>query len=866
MQNDLSTAPPTLASNLKLRAWLLRWGDLAIVLALALLPLVFFARIALVESTFYLLDVQGYFFPYHVAPVHMLAQGQAPLWNPYAFSGIPLIGDGQTALFYPPSWLFFVLPGAAALNYDILAQFSIAGVSFYLFARELRLWRAPALLGALAYMFGGFMTARVVHLSIMSGAALIPLLFFCVERALRTQSLRSFALAAVAVALQTVAGHPQIPVYTALALGLYVLVRAVERAVAGARWRALLLPLQLASIYVLGYGLAAIQLAPWVELAQQSPRAANASFDFVFSGSMFGSDWLLFLFPYLYGALERGPYAVQPMHIYTGIRVWEHLAYVGILPLALAAVGLLELLGGWRVRDARPAAVDKEPGLRDEDRTKRTTTRQYLAIPAPRYPSPGIHRWFTTLYFALLLLLSLLIAAGQHGPLADLIYATPGIGKLRAVERFVALAAFALTVLAALGVQRLVEPHGLRTRWMRLAVGVVALTTALIPYYVLALLHRPSVQSALALKPEDVQNMTLSQANAAVPLLLACASAALLAWWAWRRPGLSAAAIAVGLVLVDLATFAPHFNPTTDPQIYHTEPQVLSVFKNETEPFRKATYVTDIALDTRTAQEALAVSWGLVYGVEDINGFNSLQPRRYTDYVFGPDVEDVSYGYLLRKQLYASQSSILSSLNVKYLLAPAGVDPPITSSLTDLPASLDPLIGSNFRLIFTNERVRVYENTKAYPRAYFVDRVRLESDPRTVLATVTADGFDGRHEALVETDTLPPIAPVGATRTDSVTWVQHTPNRLILSTSTATPRFLVLSEMYFPGWRAYVDGVETPIYRTNYLFRGVEVPAGGHTVEFVYRPNSVLLGAAISLVSLALVAGLLVAERRRSRR
>ncbi len=72
------------------------------------------------------------------------------------------------------------------------------------------------------------------------------------------------------------------------------------------------------------------------------------------------------------------------------------------------------------------------------------------------------------------------------------------------------------------------------------------------------------------------------------------------------------------------------------------------------------------------------------------------------------------------------------------------------------------------------------------------------------------------------------------------------PNRLALACASATPRFLVLSEMYLPGWTAAVDGAATPIYRTNYLFRGVVVPAGQHTVTFDYRPGSVLVGAAMS--------------------
>src|SRR5690242_4000423 len=96
-------------------------------LLLAVLPFVLFAPIALVRRAFSSMDVQAYFFPYHVLPARIISEGHLPLWNPYVFSGMPLLGDGQTALFYPPNWLFFFLPGVAALNYDLLLHFSIAG-------------------------------------------------------------------------------------------------------------------------------------------------------------------------------------------------------------------------------------------------------------------------------------------------------------------------------------------------------------------------------------------------------------------------------------------------------------------------------------------------------------------------------------------------------------------------------------------------------------------------------------------------------------------------------------------------------------------------------------------------------------------
>ncbi|HEX9373331.1 MAG TPA: hypothetical protein VF897_20125, partial [Roseiflexaceae bacterium] len=168
----LTIPRPTIGAR-RLADALWPWRGRLAVAALLLLPLLVFLPAALLRGVFYVHDVQYYFYPYHALLAELMRNGELPLWNRYAFSGIPLLGDGQTALFYPPSWLFFALPGGAALNYDVLLQFSIAGAGMYLFARSRGLWRLPALVGAVAYMFCGFLTARVVHLSILSGAALL---------------------------------------------------------------------------------------------------------------------------------------------------------------------------------------------------------------------------------------------------------------------------------------------------------------------------------------------------------------------------------------------------------------------------------------------------------------------------------------------------------------------------------------------------------------------------------------------------------------------------------------------------------------------------------------------------------------------
>ncbi len=770
----------------------------AIPLVLTLLPFLLFLPLALGQRTFFVHDLQYYFYPYHIVSANILRGGSLPLWNPYAFSGIPLIGDGQTAMFYPPNWLFFLFPGALALSYAVLLQFSITGVGTYFCARHFGLGALPALIAALAYMFSGFLTARIVHLSIMSGAALLPLLVWLADRALTLRTARAFVAAAAGAALHAFSGHPQIPVYTALGLGLLALVRAAE----SGRWRSFLtLPLRLAGIYVFGYALAAVQLAPWIELGLASPRAAGATFEFVMGTGAHGPDWLLFLFPFIYGQIEPHLFGTVPMGISAAVRAWEHSAYVGILPLALAPLGVALLLAS-------------------------TLRRQFST------------RWYTLLWLLLLALAGVIIGAGKYSPLAGLVYATPVLGKLRDVERALVLVSFALVLFAAFGLQWLIEA---RSAGARVIAGLSAALVVLVPAFWLWFAGRPDVRPILGVEPAMLHHLLESRPSAYVPLALALASGALLGFWALRRPGPRTLALAALLLLADMGVYAASYQPLMNAAQFERPPAVLSALGGDGQPFRKATFLSGSNdMTPGAAQETLAVSWAMAFGVEDINGFNSLQPRRYTDYLYGPQVGDVSYGYLGNPALLQPNSPILPSLNVRYLLVPVNMQ--------------QPLVGPQFRQIYRSREVRVFENTLVWPRAFFAGSARSENDPAAVLSAVTAPGFDARQTSLVE-GALPPDLATGA-GTSSASVTSQSPNRLEIAASTDAPRLLVVSEMFFAGWRATIDGAEVPILRANYLFRGVVVPPGAHTVVFEYRPLVAMFGAALSLVALVVGAWL----------
>jgi hypothetical protein len=173
---------------------------------------------------------------------------------------------------------------------------------------------------------------------------------------------------------------------------------------------------------------------------------------------------------------------------------------------------------------------------------------------------------------------------------------------------------------------------------------------------------------------------------------------------------------------------------------------------------------------------------------------------------------------------------------------------------TDTPAKMFDLLNIRFVTVTdsVNRRLQMRERSSYLARAHMVYDVRSVHSDDELLALLKAPEFNPRVTALVEGDLPHPLSA----GTDSLpAWkadiAAYQPNSIRINVSTDREGMLVLSEMFYPGWNAYIDGLPTQVYRTDFNLRGIVVPAGTREVEFRFESASFRHGLWISLATLA---------------
>jgi hypothetical protein len=160
-----------------------------------------------------------------------------------------------------------------------------------------------------------------------------------------------------------------------------------------------------------------------------------------------------------------------------------------------------------------------------------------------------------------------------------------------------------------------------------------------------------------------------------------------------------------------------------------------------------------------------------------------------------------------------------------------------------------------YRVAYQDSDVVVYENPAAYPRAFVVPEAVLAPDGVAAMARLREGPLDPRSQVVVESPPEGGLGPFGGTPAQDAAIVAEGNAVVDVQADAPAGGFLVLTDPYYPGWRAFVDGEEAPILRADYLFRAVALTPGSHVVRFTFAPTSFERGVTMSLAGLVIALG-----------
>jgi hypothetical protein len=805
-------------------------------------PLVLLAPVWLAGKAMFWGTPSLQFVPWWYSAWEMLRSGHLPLWNPQAGMGAPLLANYQVGLFYPPNWFYFLLAAlgglpAMAWGQAIMVALHLgwAGIGMARLARRLGLGRSAQTVSGLAFGLSTYLVGRAAFLSVMSAVAWLPWILLYSREIARPGMKRRDGLALVICAtFQLLAGHAQTTWYTFLLAAVWTAVwgwlftgriRENElpaspgsRAVAALRGLA-----KLGALLSWAFALTAVQLLPTAEYLLQSQRAAAVTYQTAMTYSTWPWRLLGLLAPGLFGSPAQGDF-------WGYASFWEDAVYIGLLPVLLA---FSAILAGFirRKKSYQPDAFWQRP---------------------------------ITITLTLVTLVSILLALGQNTPVFPwLYYHVPTFSMFQAPARFLIWGIFSLSLLAGLGAQHWRRPAGRGLYWTRLATaGAVAVALGSALAWVLL----PSVKStflrATALAgfwgiSAGVLSLTAPEESGTQAGLMAPA-------WSW----------AVSLVIsADLIVAGWGLNPGVSPDFYAQPSPTANLVRQMGQDGRvylpdgdeyvlKFNRLFDLSTfyavqDWAELRATLLPDIFMLDGLNSANNFDPLVPARYANWMQVlsnlPPVEllrDKKPGELPGESRLEGIPAGLTSVVFARMLNLMGVRvvERVDHSSPDN-VRFEAIPGSSDANVFSAQGVQLQFAACVIPAA----------DATQALHLVTAADTNLNSRVILEGAGSP--ATQGCPKQVSASFDQFeaTPNRVEISVRASSDGWLVLSDVWYPGWQATIDGIGVPLERANYLFQAVAVSAGDHLVQFSYRPGSFYLGAIISLLA---ALGLLWAFRK----
>jgi hypothetical protein len=734
-----------------------------------------------------------------------------PLWNPYIVGGRPFHGNDQSALFGPYTWPAYLLPFWTALAWISVLKLWVAAMGTYLLGRSLGMRFGGALLAGIVFALNLKLVTWLIYPS-MGVWTWYPWLLLGADQLVKRRDLLAGAGLAALVAVQFLTGHPESSFHALVLTTAFFAFRLWQARGEHPGPTELRTALAFVGALAGGAAVAAINLIPFGELLLLSADFVDRGGNSV-DQSLALKEAVGFLMPDWWGRPTQTP--LRPILL-------ERAMYVGALPLMLALAALI----------LRP-----------------TRTRVAIAVFGA---------------------LSLAVALGIP-PVLQIVTRLPVFSSGHNT-RLIVFALLAIALLAGFGLDELASARRTDRRRTTMVLAVCAALT-LLPVAIVALdssdaLTAPwgglKIAWLFADPPgrfRDPRGVNVIRASALIIwLTVAGAGLLLLALRTrWRLGATAFVTLALLLVCVDLFRAGMGQNPAIDRS--YADPPTTGAIR-----YLERHGGTDRFVSTlEVPDNVIPFKWRLYeargYDIPIVRRFDRLWRREVTP--GAPSVAAAFVDIPLRlREVTPRALRTLRLLGVEYVLGPKTIEPgqPPFQPLEEVP----PLDVPGLRLVYDGPDARVYRLVGAAPRVFVASGQRVVGGDGEALDAITRPGFDPERVVVTE-QRLAGVGGEGALGGGSARIVSYEPERVVVRASTAGGGVLVLSDNAFPGWKASVDGRDVPVERVDYLFRGVRVGPGAHTVVFRYQPLSWTIGWIVSLLALTTLAAATMVGRRRRR-
>ncbi|GAK51947.1 hypothetical protein U14_03193 [Candidatus Moduliflexus flocculans] len=769
---------------------------------LLLLITCFFFRPLFGGETFYFRDLYLHTYPDKQFFVNSLRSAQVPLWNSFLLGGEPYINNISTSALYPLNLLFFIFPFIHAFNIFIVTHFLLAAIGAYFFARTLALTPLSSFLVGAIYTLCGAMLSSANLPGLIFDMPYLPLIWACWHLFLLRRTRRWFVLSVVFGVFQALAWTHEGNEITMLSLLGWTLCYPYPHKTSAIRKILLWL-----LVTVLIIGCCAIVLVPAIEIVKHSGRQYQLNAEEFARFSLHPKRLLELVFPNFFGSVN----AIRPRDAYWG---WNLVGqyppimlniYFGWITLTLAC------LGAWL------------PTVSADEKFS-AHVRRYCVMLALCFLLGSLGNFlpfFSTLYKAI--------------PFLDFLFHSP--------EKLVIGAILPISLLAGYASERCCRIYAEKNEWhgrlLWISWGLTCVSAALF----VSFRRFPQAQFWwLSEFFQRVTDETIARQGLASSFFHATVMMGLFSLLMLYRkyfPNRWQQLLLVGIIVIDLWGAGARINFYAPRDFFTDIPKAAKLVKHAIGDSRL--FVADVPSNSSLKAPSNEMMWLSRWSLETLSGYSGYMYG--IPVIFHDDANNLGQKYIvqlhqmLKQFAWSQRIPILSSGAVSLMITHENLTLPGIEKIAEIPND-------------SNLRFFLYRNTRAASRTTFVTQAQIVQSDDAALARLTQPDFDPRTAVILFDEDVAVkrfISPQQPMRPADIHIERRSVNSMTVNVSTTQPGYLVLSEPFYPGWEATVDGKPAPQLRANLAFTAIPIPAGEHIVTRQYVPRLFYDGAWVSL-------------------